>query len=85
MTLTEAMLTKELDMSRSPVRTAIHMLQTEGLIVSDYYKSMMVREITESGYSRALSASRIVGKALHLKKSLPPADRKSIPIVLKKK
>jgi len=47
MTLTEAMLTKELDMSRSPVRTAIHMLQTEGLIVSDYYKSMMVREITD--------------------------------------
>lgn len=47
MTLTEAMLTKELDMSRSPVRTAIHMLQTEGLIVSDYYKSMIVREITD--------------------------------------
>lgn len=47
MTLTEAMLTKELDMSRSPVRTAIHMLQTEGLIVSDYYKSMMVKEITD--------------------------------------
>ena len=47
MTLTEAILTKELDMSRSPVRTAIHMLQTEGLIVSDYYKSMMVREITD--------------------------------------
>lgn len=47
MTLTEAMLTKELGMSRSPVRTAIHMLQTEGLIVSDYYKSMMVREITD--------------------------------------
>ena len=47
MTLTEAMLTKELGMSRSPVRTAIDMLQTEGLIVSDYYKSMMVREITD--------------------------------------
>ena len=27
--------------------TTIHMLQTEGLIVSDYYKSMMVREITD--------------------------------------
>lgn len=45
--LTEAMLTKELGMSRSPVRTAIQMLQTEGLIVSDYYKSMTVREITD--------------------------------------
>ena len=39
MVLTEAMLTKELGMSRSPVRTAIQMLQVEGLIVSDYYKS----------------------------------------------
>ena len=40
MVLTEAMLTKELEMSRSPVRTAIQMLQVEGLIVSDYYKSL---------------------------------------------
>lgn len=47
MALTEAILTKELSMSRSPVRTAIQMLQTEGLIVSDYYKSMTVREITD--------------------------------------
>jgi len=46
MPLTEAMLTTELGMSRSPVRAAIQMLQTEGLIVSDYYKSMTVREIT---------------------------------------
>ena len=81
MTLTEAMLTKELDMSRSPVRTAIHMLQTEGLIVSDYYKSMMVREITDQDIQELYQ----LRKALHLKKSLPPADRKSIPIVLKKK
>ena len=35
MVLTEAMLTKELEMSRSPV------------IVSDYYKSMTVKEITD--------------------------------------
>ena len=45
--LTEAMLTRELGMSRSPIRSAIQMLQTEGLIVSDYYKSMTVREITD--------------------------------------
>lgn len=47
MPLTEAKLTSELGMSRSPVRSAIQMLQAEGLIVSDYYKSMTVREITE--------------------------------------
>ena len=47
MILTEAMLTRELGMSRSPVRTAIQMLQAEGLIVSDYYKSMTVRDITD--------------------------------------
>lgn len=47
MPLTETQLAQELGMSRSPVRTAIHMLQSEGLIVSDYYKSMTVREITD--------------------------------------
>ncbi|WP_461812240.1 GntR family transcriptional regulator [Faecalimonas sp.] len=46
MPLTEAILTEELEMSRNPVRTAIKMLQAEGLIVSDYHKSMTVKEIT---------------------------------------
>ncbi len=46
MPLTEAMLTKELGMSRSPIRSAIQMLQTEGLIQSDYYKSITVKPIT---------------------------------------
>lgn len=47
MALTEALLTEELGMSRNPVRTAIKMLQSEGLIVSDFYKSMTVKEITD--------------------------------------
>lgn len=47
MPLTEALLTEELGMSRNPVRTALKMLQSEGLIVTDYYKSMTVKEITE--------------------------------------
>ena len=47
MALTESILTKELKMSRSPVRSAIFMLQNEGLIVSDYYKTMTVKEITD--------------------------------------
>lgn len=46
MPLTEAKLAETLGMSRSPVRTAIRMLQAEGLIVTDYYKSMTVKEIT---------------------------------------
>lgn len=48
MPLTEAMLTDALGMSRNPVRTALKMLQSEGLIVTDYYKSMTVREITDN-------------------------------------
>lgn len=44
--LTEAKLTADLNMSRSPVRAAVKMLQAEGLIVSDYYKSMTVKPIT---------------------------------------
>ncbi len=47
MQLTEARLTADLNMSRNPVRTAIKMLQSEGLIVTDYYKSMTVKEITD--------------------------------------
>lgn len=47
MQLTEAKLTADLNMSRNPVRTAIRMLQTEGLIITDYYKSMTVKEITD--------------------------------------
>ena len=43
MSLTEAMLTEDLGMSRSPVRAAIQMLQAEGLLVSDYYRSITVR------------------------------------------
>ena len=47
MPLTEALLTEELGMSRNPVRTALKMLESEGLIVSDYYKSMIVKEISD--------------------------------------
>ena len=47
MSLTEAMLTEELGMSRSPVRAAIQMLQAEGLLVNDYYRSITVKEITD--------------------------------------
>ena len=44
--LTESKLASDLNMSRSPVRTAIKMLQADGLLVSDYYKSMTVKGIT---------------------------------------
>ena len=46
MTLTETFLAEELGMSRNPVRTAIKMLQAEGLIVSDFHKPMTVKEIS---------------------------------------
>lgn len=47
MPLTETKLTEDLGMSRNPVRTALKMLQSEGLIVTDFYKSMTVKEITD--------------------------------------
>lgn len=47
MPLTEAMLSEELNMSRNPIRAAIRSLQSEGLIVSDYHKSMTVKKITD--------------------------------------
>lgn len=67
MTLTEAMLTKELHMSRSPVRTAIQMLQNEGLIVSDYYRSMTVKEITDKDISEIYQLRELLeGEAFRL-------------------
>ena len=67
MVLTEAMLTKELRMSRSPVRTAIQMLQVEGLIVSDYYKSMTVKEITEKDINEIYQLRELIeGPAFRL-------------------
>ena len=63
MVLTEAMLTKELEMSRSPVRTAIQMLQVEGLIVSDYYKSMTVKEITDKDINEIYQLRELLGGA----------------------
>ena len=47
MPLTETKLTEDLGMSRNPVRMALKMLQSEGLIVTDFYKSMTVKEITD--------------------------------------
>lgn len=47
MPLTESQLAEELGMSRNPVRSAIRLLEAEGLIVSDYYKTTMVKDITD--------------------------------------
>ena len=83
MTLTEAKLTKELGMSRSPVRSAIQMLQNEGLIVSDYYKSMMVKEITDEDITEIYQIREL--KVRLSSSSSHPADTRNIPIVLRKK
>lgn len=58
--LTEARLTGELGMSRSPVRTAIRMLQAEGLIVTDYYKSMTVKEITDEDINQIYQLRELI-------------------------
>ena len=63
MSLTEAMLTEELGMSRSPVRAAIQMLQAEGLLVNDYYRSITVKEITDK-ISRTSTSSGSCWRAL---------------------
>ena len=60
MPLTEAKLAEELGMSRSPVRTALRMLQTDGLIVTDYYKSMTVKEITEEDINQIYQLRELI-------------------------
>jgi DNA-binding GntR family transcriptional regulator len=44
--LTESELAKELGISRMPVRSAVTALENEGLLVSEHYKSIMVKDIT---------------------------------------
>lgn len=63
MSLTEAALTKELRMSRSPVRSAIQMLKTEGLLISDYYKSITVKEITEKDIQEIYQLRQLIEEA----------------------
>ncbi len=63
MSLTEAALTKELGMSRSPVRSAIQMLKTEGLLISDYYKSITVKEITEKDIREIYQLRQLIEEA----------------------
>ena len=60
MPLTEAKLAEELGMSRSPVCTALRMLQTDGLIVTDYYKSMTVKEITEEDINQIYQLRELI-------------------------
>ena len=84
MVLTEAMLTKELEMSRSPVRTAIQMLQVEGLIVSDYYKSMTVKEITDKDINEIYQLRELLEGAA-FRQIFTPGGTKSILTVLKRK
>lgn len=60
MPLTEAKLTEDLGMSRSPIRTAIRMLQAEGLIVTDYYKSMTVKEITDQDINQIYQLRELI-------------------------
>lgn len=45
--LTESGLAAELNMSRMPIRTAVIALENEGLLISEHYKSIKVKEITE--------------------------------------
>lgn len=47
MQLTETMLADELHMSRNPIRAALKTLHAEGLVVRDYYRSIIVKEITD--------------------------------------
>ncbi|MCP1100948.1 DNA-binding GntR family transcriptional regulator [Aequitasia blattaphilus] len=45
--LTETGLANELGMSRNPIRTAVKQLEIEGLLLTDYHKSIIVKPITQ--------------------------------------
>lgn len=60
MPLTESALAEELGMSRNPVRTAIKMLQTEGLIVTDFHKSMTVKGISKNDIVEIYQLRRLI-------------------------
>lgn len=45
--ITEAMLTKQLGVSRTPIREALILLEQEGLVVSEAYRGCFVRAFTQ--------------------------------------
>ncbi|MDL2296271.1 GntR family transcriptional regulator [Lachnospiraceae bacterium OttesenSCG-928-E19] len=60
MPFTETALATELGMSRSPIRTAIKMLQTEGLITTDYHKSLTVKGITDEDINEMFQLRELI-------------------------
>ncbi len=67
MPLTETMLTEELGMSRSPIRSAIQKLQSEGLIVSGYHKSITVKGLTDKDINEMYQLRELIeGAAFRL-------------------
>ena len=53
--ITEAMLTKQLGVSRTPIREALILLEQEGLVVSEAYRGCFVRAFNEHDISEIFS------------------------------
>lgn len=53
--ITEAMLTKQLGVSRTPIREALILLEQEGLVVNEAYRGCFVRAFTERDISEIFS------------------------------
>lgn len=73
--ITETKISKDLDVSRGPVREAIQLLVMEGLLVSITFKETRVSSVTTEEVTELLLPMRIHMESFALKKAYPLLDQ----------
>lgn len=72
--LREVEISKQMGVSRGPIREAMRMLEQEGLLYSHPYKETMVAEITDEEVSEVLIPVRLTLEKFTIRKALPLMD-----------
>lgn len=72
--LRETEMSKQMGVSRGPIREAMRMLEQEGLLISHPYKETMVAEITREEVAEVLIPLRLTIELFTIRKALPRLD-----------
>lgn len=76
--LREVEISKQMGVSRGPVREAIRMLEQEGLLISLPYKETTVAEISGEEVRHVLNPIRIILETYAISKALPGIDEQEL-------
>lgn len=72
--LRETDISKQMGVSRGPIREAMRMLEQEGLLLSQPYKETMVAEVTHEEVSEVLIPIRLIIEKFTLSRAFPLLD-----------